>query len=71
MVNLLGDVWPDGGEPDWSTLFSQPDLKLHLYGKHEARPGRKMGHFTVIGADAPAALDSAMNARRRIGIEDH
>ena len=54
MVNLLGDVWygqdaHHSHEPDWSKLFAQPDLKLHLYGKHHARPGRKMGHFTVIG----------------------
>jgi 5-(carboxyamino)imidazole ribonucleotide synthase len=70
MVNLLGDVWPDSGEPDWNVLFAQPNLKLHLYGKCEARPGRKMGHFTVIGGEAPAVLDSAMSARRKIGIED-
>jgi 5-(carboxyamino)imidazole ribonucleotide synthase len=70
MVNLLGDVWPDGREPDWSALFAQPDLKLHLYGKHEARPGRKMGHFTVIGSDVNAVLDAAMDARRKIGVEN-
>lgn len=69
MVNLLGDVWPDGSDPDWNVLFAQPDLKLHLYGKHEARPGRKMGHFTVIGSDADVVLDAAMNARRNIGVE--
>jgi 5-(carboxyamino)imidazole ribonucleotide synthase len=70
MVNLLGEVWPDGREPDWSALFAQPDLKLHLYGKHEARPGRKMGHFTVIGSDVNAVLDAAMDARRKIGVEN-
>jgi len=70
MVNLLGDVWPDGREPDWGALFAQPDLKLHLYGKHEARPGRKMGHFTVIGSDVNAVLDAAMDARRKIGVEN-
>ncbi len=69
MVNLLGDIWPDGGEPDWNVLFAQPDLKLHLYGKHEARPGRKMGHFTVIGDDVDAVLDAAMDARQKIGVE--
>ncbi|MDR2874491.1 MAG: 5-(carboxyamino)imidazole ribonucleotide synthase [Methylobacillus sp.] len=68
MVNLLGDIWRDG-EPAWNTLLDQPDLKLHLYGKHEARPGRKMGHFTVIGNDADATLKSAMEARARIGVE--
>ncbi|MBF1164424.1 MAG: 5-(carboxyamino)imidazole ribonucleotide synthase, partial [Dechloromonas agitata] len=50
MVNLLGDLWYDGDtyrEPDWAKLYAIPNLKLHLYGKHHARPGRKMGHFTV------------------------
>lgn len=69
MVNLLGDVWPDGQEPDWSMLFEQTNLKLHLYGKREARPGRKMGHFTVIGEDAASVLDEAMSARDRIKVE--
>ena len=71
MVNLLGDVWPEGGEPAWDILFAQADLKLHLYGKHEARAGRKMGHFTVIGGDAHEVLAAAMEARKHIGIEDH
>jgi 5-(carboxyamino)imidazole ribonucleotide synthase len=47
-----------------------PNLKLHLYGKHHARPGRKMGHFTVIGSDAPEVQKSALAARRLIGIGD-
>jgi 5-(carboxyamino)imidazole ribonucleotide synthase len=68
MVNLLGDIWRDG-EPAWSVLFEQLDLKLHLYGKHEARPGRKMGHFTVIGTDAEQVLNGAMNARVLIKVE--
>ncbi len=69
MVNLLGDVWPGGNEPEWNVLFAQPDLKLHLYGKHEARPGRKMGHFTVIGENADEVLKNAMVARQRIKVE--
>lgn len=69
MVNLLGDAWSRGNEPDWRVLFSQPGLKLHLYGKHEARSGRKMGHFTVVGIEADEVLKSAMNARKEIGIE--
>ena len=68
MVNLLGDIWRDG-EPAWSVLFEQLDLKLHLYGKHEARPGRKMGHFTVIGNDAEQVLQGAMEARACIKVE--
>ncbi len=69
MVNLLGDVWPGGQPPEWNVLFEQSDLKLHLYGKHEARPGRKMGHFTVIGEDAAQVLEAAMAARTRIKVE--
>ncbi len=69
MVNLLGDVWPGGREPEWNVLFEQTNLKLHLYGKHEARPGRKMGHFTVIGDHADAVLKDAMSARSRIKVE--
>ena len=68
MVNLLGDIWRDG-EPEWDVLFEQLDLKLHLYGKHEARPGRKMGHFTVIGEHAEDVVAHAMSARRRIKVE--
>jgi 5-(carboxyamino)imidazole ribonucleotide synthase len=69
MVNLLGDLWA-AGEPDWPALKSRPDLRLHLYGKHEARPGRKMGHFTVLGPDLPLVLASALEARSAIGIRD-
>lgn len=68
MVNLLGDIWRDG-EPEWGVLFEQLDLKLHLYGKHEARPGRKMGHFTVIGDIADNVIADAMSARQRIKVE--
>jgi len=69
MVNLLGDVWPADAAPEWDQLFRQPNLKLHLYGKHEARPGRKMGHFTVIGQEAGAVLQAALEARTRIKVE--
>lgn len=69
MVNLLGDLWADG-EPQWALLLARQDLKLHLYGKHEARPGRKMGHFTVLGPALPAVVASAMQARHTIGIRD-
>lgn len=73
MVNLLGDLWFDGDrvrEPDWAGLHAVPGLRLHLYGKHAPRPGRKMGHFTVIGDDAPTVLARAMAAREAIGIRD-
>jgi 5-(carboxyamino)imidazole ribonucleotide synthase len=71
MVNLLGDLWfADGAcrEPDWARLYAVPNLKLHLYGKHAARPGRKMGHFTVLGAQLDEALDAALAARAALGI---
>ncbi|HQS99926.1 MAG: 5-(carboxyamino)imidazole ribonucleotide synthase [Hydrogenophilales bacterium 16-64-46] len=55
MVNLLGDRW-QRGDPAWGTLFAHPNVKLHLYGKDSARPGRKMGHFSVLDADPDAAL---------------
>jgi 5-(carboxyamino)imidazole ribonucleotide synthase len=61
-VNLLGEAWAQG-VPDWQQLFDNPRAKLHLYGKHEARAGRKMGHFTVIGESAEAALAEAMHLR--------
>ncbi|MCM2308175.1 MAG: 5-(carboxyamino)imidazole ribonucleotide synthase [Sulfuritalea sp.] len=75
MVNLLGDLWyrrdpQHSHEPDWAQLLAVPNLKLHLYGKHHARPGRKMGHFTVIGNDARQVQELALAARRLIGIED-
>ena len=55
MVNLLGDLW----HPDWRVLLNEPDVKLHLYGKKEARPGRKMGHYNVLSSDVEAALKAA------------
>lgn len=58
MVNLLGDLWADGAPPDWSPALA-PDAKLHLYGKSEARPGRKMGHVLVLADDPAAALERA------------
>ncbi len=47
-----------------------PGLALHLYAKHHARPGRKMGHFTVIGSDAADVLARALAARQAIGVRD-
>ena len=57
MVNLLGDLWKDG-EPDWTQVLSQPEVRLHLYGKVEARPGRKMGHILLVDDDADRALQT-------------
>ena len=57
MVNMLGDLWP----PKWNDIFAQTNVKLHLYGKPEARPGRKMGHFNVLAEDIESALGVAEN----------
>ncbi len=62
MVNLLGDAWQNG-QPAWDRIFDNPQAKLHLYGKHEARAGRKMGHFTVTGGTVEQALDGALAIR--------
>lgn len=61
MVNILGDVWGNN-EPHWDKLLTAPDIKLHLYGKQSARPGRKMGHFNVLAADTDSAMQQAENA---------
>jgi len=58
MTNLLGDVWASG-EPDWRGVFQDPRAKLHLYDKGEARPGRKMGHYTVLDPDREEAIAGA------------
>jgi 5-(carboxyamino)imidazole ribonucleotide synthase len=71
MVNILGDSWLVSGqqqEPAWSQALAHPNLKLHLYGKQSPRKGRKMGHFTVIGEDAAAVLNSAQIARSQLHI---
>ncbi len=55
MVQLLGDIFLEGS-PDWSRVFAVSDVHLHLYGKHEAREGRKMGHLTAVGDDPHSLL---------------
>jgi 5-(carboxyamino)imidazole ribonucleotide synthase len=65
MVNLLGDLWSDG-EPDWPAALAVPGVRLHLYGKAKARPGRKMGHLTVMADTAADARELAREARRRL-----
>lgn len=62
MVNLLGDLW-EGGDPDWAAVLDEPNAKLHLYGKAEARPGRKMGHLTVTAPGTTAATARALELR--------
>jgi 5-(carboxyamino)imidazole ribonucleotide synthase len=65
MVNLLGDLWARG-EPHWQDVLRHPSAKLHLYGKREARPGRKMGHYTVLAGSAEEALADALGIRQRL-----
>jgi len=65
MVNLLGDLWAKG-EPRWEHALEDARVHLHLYGKTEPRPGRKMGHLNVLAATADEALSAALEARRRL-----
>jgi 5-(carboxyamino)imidazole ribonucleotide synthase len=62
MVNLLGDLW-QGRTPDWAAACLVPGAHLHLYGKAEPRPGRKMGHLTAVAPTVETALDTALKAR--------
>jgi 5-(carboxyamino)imidazole ribonucleotide synthase len=62
MANLLGDVWSEG-EPDWVSAARYPDVKIHLYGKSEPRPRRKMGHLTALDESPGNALARVLEAR--------
>ena len=66
MLNLLGDVWFDAQAqprtPNWQAVLALPGAHLHLYGKLDARPGRKMGHLNITGADVDAVLATARRA---------
>ena len=73
MLNLLGDLWFDETgaapcPPDWPAVLVLPGVHLHLYGKTEARRGRKMGHLTVTAADAASARDVALQASALLGL---
>jgi 5-(carboxyamino)imidazole ribonucleotide synthase len=65
MANLLGDLWTNG-EPDWEAILRMPNVKLHLYGKTEARPGRKMGYLVATAETPEAARSLVHEARRRL-----
>jgi 5-(carboxyamino)imidazole ribonucleotide synthase len=65
MVNILGDAWVKG-EPNWAALQAMAGAHLHLYGKSEARPGRKMGHCNVLATDPDEALARARIAKARL-----
>jgi 5-(carboxyamino)imidazole ribonucleotide synthase len=77
MVNILGDAWLQPGEgrargqgatrePNWAAILATPGAKLHLYGKDDPRPGRKMGHFTVRAANIEAALMIARELKAKL-----
>jgi len=72
MLNLLGDVWFDAGgqprTPDWQQVLALPGAHLHLYGKTEARPGRKMGHLTITGPDVAGVQATARQAAAILGL---
>ena len=65
MVNLLGDLW-ENGEPHWEEAMNDPRVRVHLYGKAEPRPGRKMGHLTVLADSAIEAAQRATAAREKL-----
>jgi 5-(carboxyamino)imidazole ribonucleotide synthase len=65
MANLLGDLWAKG-EPNWPAACAFSELKLHLYGKLEPRPGRKMGHLTTLNADSEEAYRMVLDARQSL-----
>ncbi|MBK6850776.1 MAG: 5-(carboxyamino)imidazole ribonucleotide synthase [Burkholderiales bacterium] len=78
MLNLLGDLWFAAGdlvdgkamatEPDWAQVLALPGAHLHLYGKAEARPGRKMGHLTLTAATPQQARETALRAVALLGL---
>jgi 5-(carboxyamino)imidazole ribonucleotide synthase len=65
MANLLGDVW-SAGEPHWASALASEGVSLHLYGKREPRPGRKMGHLTALAEDPDGALANVKAARESL-----
>jgi 5-(carboxyamino)imidazole ribonucleotide synthase len=69
MANLLGDLWV-GGEPRWSDALARPGVHLHLYGKREAKPGRKMGHLTALAETVEGAASAVREARAALVTSD-
>jgi 5-(carboxyamino)imidazole ribonucleotide synthase len=65
MANILGDLWTNG-EPNWRAVCAFQDIKLHLYGKLEPRPGRKMGHLTALNSDPEEAYKTVVAARQAL-----
>src|SRR5690606_24673489 len=75
MLNLLGDLWFDAAsverEPDWRGVLAVPGAKLHLYGKTQARGGRRVGHVIVLGATLEQARVRAVRVAQIVGLEFH
>jgi len=73
MLNLLGDLWfvrsEKAATPPWAEILALPGAHLHLYGKSDAKRGRKMGHLTITGASVEAARATALQAAALLGIE--
>ncbi len=70
MVNLLGDLWHNS-EPNWNHVLQHPSTKLNLYGKTEARPGRKMGHFTILNNSLEATLQQAITIKNSLNLNQN
>lgn len=66
IANLLGDLWREGEQPDFNGALEVPEVRLHLYGKASARPGRKMGHLSALGDSTDEALARVLDARTRL-----
>jgi 5-(carboxyamino)imidazole ribonucleotide synthase len=69
MLNLLGDLWRKGVAPPWAKVLALPGTHLHLYGKTEARPGRKMGHLNITGKTIADVRATATQAAKLLGIK--
>ncbi len=65
MANFLGDLW-ETGEPDFAAALKNKNVKLHLYGKQEARRGRKMGHLTALAETVEEAVKIVEQARKNL-----
>ena len=66
MINLLGDLW-ENGEPPWGRVLNDDRVRLHLYGKDDARPGRKMGHLTILDKNLDEALILSQQIKTVLG----
>ena len=67
IVNLLGDLWLREGGPKFEAVLAMSGVRLHLYGKREARKGRKMGHLSAVGATPEEAVARVKTAREVLG----